>query len=76
MPRAADFSCPQCAARMVYFCCDACGETIKKLKLQNHWCGGHTFSCVDCCQVFDRNSAKVGRQQVASRRTGGAAMAH
>ncbi|KAL6748641.1 hypothetical protein V8C86DRAFT_1798146 [Haematococcus lacustris] len=46
---------------MVWFQCDVCSDTIKKPKLANHFfsCSSHSFTCVDCCQSFDRSSCKA-----------------
>ncbi|KAF5837296.1 hypothetical protein DUNSADRAFT_4559 [Dunaliella salina] len=46
---------------MVWFCCDYCGDTVKKPKLATHFshCGSHSFNCVDCCQSFDRKGAQA-----------------
>ncbi len=47
---------------MVWFVCDGCGDSIKKPKVQSHiyqCSSSHSFTCVDCCQTFDRQSVKV-----------------
>eukprot|EP01025_Chloroclados_australasicus_P056865 TRINITY_DN7073_c0_g2_i1.p1 TRINITY_DN7073_c0_g2~~TRINITY_DN7073_c0_g2_i1.p1 ORF type:complete len:407 (-),score=55.27 TRINITY_DN7073_c0_g2_i1:161-1342(-) len=46
---------------MVWFYCDGCGDSIKKPKLQNHIqrCrGSHSFTCIDCSRVFDRQTVQ------------------
>ncbi|KNA09822.1 hypothetical protein SOVF_149990 [Spinacia oleracea] len=45
---------------MVWFQCEACGEELKKPKLSNHFqrCSAYKLSCIDCGQMFDRQSAQ------------------
>jgi cell growth-regulating nucleolar protein len=43
---------------MVFFVCDACGETLKKKQVLAHTfkCKECRFSCMDCQAVFDKKS--------------------
>uniref|UniRef100_A0A7S0YHV6 C2H2-type domain-containing protein n=1 Tax=Polytomella parva TaxID=51329 RepID=A0A7S0YHV6_9CHLO len=44
----------------MWFYCDLCGDSIKKPKLVNHYrqCSSHYFTCIDCCQKFDRTTVQ------------------
>ncbi|CAJ0932020.1 unnamed protein product, partial [Mesorhabditis belari] len=43
---------------MVFFCCDKCGESLKKNQVQKHHygCRSHSYSCFDCQKVFNIDS--------------------
>lgn len=43
---------------MVTFVCDDCQTTLKKQKVATHYCGGSSFSCVDCGVNFNQNGVK------------------
>ncbi|CAL5442816.1 unnamed protein product [Camellia sinensis] len=45
---------------MVWFQCEDCGENLKKPKLQNHFriCSANKLSCIDCGQIFGRQSVQ------------------
>ena len=45
---------------MVFFSCAACGEQVKKPKMDKHlsFCRTQKLSCIDCCVDFDRNTYK------------------
>ena len=39
---------------MVFFCCNSCGDTLKKQKVEHHSCRG-SYSCIDCNVNFTGN---------------------
>lgn len=47
---------------MVTFQCDYCANTLKKKQVERHFSfecrNAHSFSCLDCCVRFDRDSVK------------------
>ena len=47
---------------MVYFQCETCIESLKKNQIEKHFLHqcrqAHTFSCLTCFQLFDRQSFK------------------
>ncbi|EKG04632.1 RNA binding protein, putative [Trypanosoma cruzi] len=48
------------AWRMVSFTCNYCHDVVKKPKVNGHaaQCGGASFTCVDCMEVFDLQTIK------------------
>lgn len=46
--------------KMVYFVCNRCQETIRKVKVDEHSkrCGSNSFSCVDCGKDFSLTAAR------------------
>ncbi|RNF06154.1 RNA binding protein [Trypanosoma rangeli] len=46
---------------MVSFTCNACQDVVKKPKVNGHamQCGGASFTCVDCMNVFDLHTIKT-----------------
>ena len=43
---------------MVFFTCDKCGESLKKVQVVKHFsnCSSHNYSCMDCQKTFDRKT--------------------
>ncbi|KAJ6808356.1 UBP1-associated proteins 1C [Iris pallida] len=52
---------------MVWFQCEDCGENLKKPKLSNHFriCSSYKLSCIDCGQMFDRQSVQSHTQCIS-----------
>ena len=42
---------------MVFFCCNGCGDTLKKQKVEQHPCRS-SYSCIDCNVNFSGNEYK------------------
>ncbi|KAI4335257.1 hypothetical protein L6164_013921 [Bauhinia variegata] len=45
---------------MVWFQCEDCGDNLKKPKLPNHFrtCSAHKLSCIDCGEIFSRDTVQ------------------
>jgi len=49
---------------MVWFQCEACGDSLKKPKLAAHvkQCRTRAFTCIDCSVTFDLTAVQVSSQ--------------
>ncbi|XP_061361741.1 UBP1-associated proteins 1C [Gastrolobium bilobum] len=49
---------------MVWFQCEDCGDNLKKPKLSSHFrtCSAHKLSCIDCGQIFGRDTVQEHTQ--------------
>ncbi|KAK8931280.1 hypothetical protein KSP39_PZI016189 [Platanthera zijinensis] len=49
---------------MVWFQCEVCGENLRKPKLLNHFriCSAHKLSCIDCGDLFSKESVQSHTQ--------------
>ncbi|KAK7329662.1 hypothetical protein VNO77_23835 [Canavalia gladiata] len=45
---------------MVWFQCEDCGDNLKKPKLPSHFrtCSAHKLSCIDCGEIFGRDTVQ------------------
>ncbi|KAL2338752.1 hypothetical protein Fmac_013198 [Flemingia macrophylla] len=45
---------------MVWFQCEDCGDNLKKPKLSGHFrtCSAYKFSCIDCGEIFGRDTVQ------------------
>ncbi|TKY54453.1 UBP1-associated proteins 1C [Spatholobus suberectus] len=45
---------------MVWFQCEDCGDNLKKPKLSSHFrtCSAHKLSCIDCGEIFGRDTVQ------------------
>ncbi|RDY08563.1 UBP1-associated proteins 1C [Mucuna pruriens] len=45
---------------MVWFQCEDCGDNLKKPKLSGHFrtCSAHKLSCIDCGEIFGRDTVQ------------------
>uniref|UniRef100_M1B3V4 Cell growth-regulating nucleolar protein n=1 Tax=Solanum tuberosum TaxID=4113 RepID=M1B3V4_SOLTU len=52
---------------MVWFQCEDCGDNLKKPKLANHFriCSAFKLSCIDCGEIFSRQTVETHTQCIS-----------
>jgi len=62
---------------MVWFQCDACGDSLKKPTLARHLgqCRTRSFTCIDCSVTFDRDSVQASFTRSRARGGSGESLA-
>ncbi|XP_059284080.1 UBP1-associated proteins 1C isoform X1 [Lycium ferocissimum] len=52
---------------MVWFQCEDCGDNLKKPKLANHFrmCSAYKLSCIDCGEIFGRQTVETHTQCIS-----------
>ncbi|CAN4084661.1 unnamed protein product [Withania somnifera] len=52
---------------MVWFQCEDCGDNLKKPKLANHFriCSAFKLSCIDCGEIFGRQTVESHTQCIS-----------